>query len=302
MDVRHLITFKKLAEYYSFTKTAESLGYTQSTITSHIQQLEATLEVKLLDRIGRKIILTNAGKELYENANELLKIYDKINEIKNCGKVEKGNLSISAPESMMENKIEEIIERFHADYPGITVSVKTGSCPTSYQSLINGDVDIAFLFLPVQGDERLEVKRISDEPLALVSKSDGKHDCFNSLINGNILDDTLILNEKNCSYRLTLESKLMENNISCSSTMELWSIEAIKRLVSKGVGISLLPLASVEKELKSGIMKIIDTSDMFKPVVLYLAYNKLRHKTKAMELFIEMAMGNATTNNKSSIL
>lgn len=81
MEIRQLITFEKIVELGSFTKAANHLGYTQSTITTHIQDLEKSLGVKLFDKVGRKNVLTSAGKELILYTKELLQIVDKINQI-----------------------------------------------------------------------------------------------------------------------------------------------------------------------------------------------------------------------------
>jgi DNA-binding transcriptional LysR family regulator len=81
MDIRHFITFKKVAELGNFTRASEVLGYAQSSITTHIKALESDLGTQLFDRIGKRIELTNAGIKLLEYTNELLDIYEKIESV-----------------------------------------------------------------------------------------------------------------------------------------------------------------------------------------------------------------------------
>ena len=74
MEFRNILTFLRAAELHSFTRAAEEMGYAQSTVTFHIQQLEAEIGVSLFDRIGKKVSLTPAGEQLVTYANQMLQL------------------------------------------------------------------------------------------------------------------------------------------------------------------------------------------------------------------------------------
>ena len=111
MEIRHLITFEKVVELGSFTNAADYLGYTQSTITTHIQELEKSIGTKLFDRVGRKNILTLGGQELIKYTKELLQIIDKINNISIDDEI-KGEIKIGAPESITVYMLQPILKEY----------------------------------------------------------------------------------------------------------------------------------------------------------------------------------------------
>ena len=109
MDIRHLKTFKTIIEEGNFSNAAMKLGYTQSTVTSQIQQLEQELSIKLFEKIGRNMVLTSLGKELIHYANELL---DTIKKIESIGKYDDnitGELKIAVAESLISYKLQNVL-------------------------------------------------------------------------------------------------------------------------------------------------------------------------------------------------
>lgn len=94
MEIRHLQTFMTIVELEGFTKAAEHLGYAQSTITSHIQILESELGEVLFDRLGKKIVLTNVGKDLVPYAKQMLQVYKDIKNITSDKNSVSGDLTI----------------------------------------------------------------------------------------------------------------------------------------------------------------------------------------------------------------
>ncbi|MEH7275824.1 LysR family transcriptional regulator [Neobacillus vireti] len=97
MEIRHFVTFNKVIEMGSFTQAAEHLGYSQSTVTSHIQALEEYLGAPLFDRLGRKVKFTEIGKKLLPYTQEILDTYGKIESITSDEKDIRGTLKIAAP-------------------------------------------------------------------------------------------------------------------------------------------------------------------------------------------------------------
>ena len=96
MEFRQLFTFQKIVELQSFTKAADSLGYSQPTVTSHIHALEEHLGLKLFDRIGRKIVITNAGGQLLKYVSQISGIYKQIETMSDNEDTVKGNIKIGS--------------------------------------------------------------------------------------------------------------------------------------------------------------------------------------------------------------
>lgn len=148
MEFRNLKTFIMVAEIKSFSKTAEILGYSQSNVSLQIQQLENELEVKLFERIGRNIKLTEAGKNLLFYANEIKTINKlAINEIKKLtpeNKELRGALKIGSIESISTAILPDLIAKFHQKYQNIKLKVITENSNILSDKIKNNEIDLFF--------------------------------------------------------------------------------------------------------------------------------------------------------------
>ncbi|KOS68208.1 LysR family transcriptional regulator [Lysinibacillus contaminans] len=293
MEIRHFVTFKKIIEMGSFTQAAENLGYTQSTVTSHIHALEEHLGAPLFDRMGRKISLTDIGNKLLPYTQEILDTYGKIESITSDGEEMSGELKIAAPESLTVYRLEPILREFRKKFPHVSISLTNATCGDNKKAILNGSADLAFVMLPQMQDSDLIVHPLLDEPIVLV----GSPDCLLNIIDERYknqkISECLITNEKECSYRRIFEEYLGEQRIIPSSTMELWSIEAIKRCVMSGLGISYLPLMTVKEEIQEGTLKIIPCVGDLKQIFSQVAYHKNKWISPALTMFIEITLKHA---------
>jgi DNA-binding transcriptional LysR family regulator len=287
MDLKHLKTFVKIVDSGSFTGAAEALGYTQSNITAHFQQLEAELGMPLLDRAGRKLSLTEEGREVYRRAVEMLNIAENMGEIKDLNGPLTGSLRIAAPESMMATTIEPVLKSFFSQNKQVSLAIANCTCDDAYQKLIEGECDLALMFLPVRNDVNLEIIPIREEPLALIAPFSLNKNKLDDFVAQDALAVPLIVNEKECCYRTGFEQYLIDRKISCTQKLEIWGIESTKRLVRDGVGISVLPESCAAREIEAGDLKRIKLDPEIKPVTLYLVYFKNRYRTRVARAFID---------------
>jgi DNA-binding transcriptional LysR family regulator len=293
MEIRHLVTFKKVIECGSFTKAAEHLGYTQSTVTSHIQALEEHLGAPLFDRMGRKIKLTDIGKKLSQYSQEILDTLEKIESIKSDGETVSGELKIAAPESLTVYRLEPILREYRKKFPHVSIKLSNATCGDNRRALLNGSADVAFLIWPELQDTDLIVHSLKEEPIVLVGSPDASLNVLDKSFNNHKLRECLITNEKECSYRTMFESYLQERGIVPSHTMELWSIEAIKRCVMSGLGVAYLPLVTVNDEINEGRLKVIPCDGDFKKIYSQIVYHKNKWISPALAMFIEITLKHA---------
>lgn len=290
MEIRHFVTFKKVIETGSFTQAAEHLGYTQSTVTSHIQALEEHLGGPLFDRMGRKVRLTDIGKKLLPYTQEILDTYGKIESITSDGEDMRGELKIAAPESLTVYRLEPILREYRKKFPHVSISLSNATCGDNKRLILNGSADVAFVMLPQLQDSDLIVHSLLDEPIVLVGSPDCPLHVLDKSCENQKLNECLIMNEKECSYRTMFEEYLGERGIVPSHTMELWSIEAMKRCVMSGLGIAFLPLMTVNDEIKEGKLKIIPCSGGFKQIFSQVAYHKNKWISPALSMFIDITL------------
>lgn len=290
MEIRHFVTFNKIIETGSFTQAAEHLGYTQSTVTSHIQTLEEHLGAPLFDRMGRKVRLTEIGKRLLPYSQEILDTYGKIGSITCEEKDIKGSLKIAAPESLTVFRLEPILREYRKKFPHVNIRLSNATCGDNKKAIVDGSADVAFVMLPRFEDSDLVIHPLMNEPIVLVGSPDCPLYCLPKSYKNQKLSECLITNEKEGSYRRIFEEFLSDRGIVPSNIMELWSIEAIKRSVMSGLGIAYLPLMTIKDEIKEGKLKIIPCEADLKQIYSQVVYHKNKWVSPALSGFIDITL------------
>ncbi|MDZ4627338.1 LysR family transcriptional regulator, partial [Bacillus cereus] len=135
MEIRHLITFRTIVDVGSYTNAAIKLGYTQSTITSHIQALEKEIGGQLFSYVKRELKLTALAKELIPLVDELLHSYKRISELRNHKNKVSGELRIAAPESLTISRLGPILREYSIKYPDVKIILSNGTCGENQKDL-----------------------------------------------------------------------------------------------------------------------------------------------------------------------
>ncbi|GFP76500.1 LysR family transcriptional regulator [Clostridium fungisolvens] len=297
MDIRHFKTFKCIIEEGSFSNAALKIGYTQSTVTSQIQQLEQELSIKLFEKIGRNMVLTPLGKELISYTDELLETVKKIESIGKNDSIPRGELKIAIADSLMSYKLQNVLGLFKQKAPDVKISIVSLNCFVINDMLSKGEIDIGLLYDVGTHKESLTSVELTEFSLALVCSPLFNHDNVDFNNPNQVIDTSLVINEPNCIYRRIFENYLRENNITMNNTIELWSIEAIKNCVASNLGISFLPRFVVENELKNNRLKEIKTNCSDTKITAIYSYHKNKWVSPAMSLFMQLVRENFESNS-----
>ncbi|MEC3758545.1 MULTISPECIES: LysR family transcriptional regulator [Bacillus] len=287
MEIRHLVTFQAIVEMGSYTGAAAKLGYTQSTITTHIQALEQEIGGALFSYEKRNLKLTHLGRELIPLAEDLLSAHDQIKNMKSVHEIN-GVLKVAAPESLTISRLGPIIREFSLKYPHVKIILSNGTCGENQVDLLSGRVDIAFMVYPAISPDKCIHYTLTEERIVLVGSHDGPDhfDDYKQDISGHFF----ITNEEGCSYRSMFERYLVKHDICNVQTMELWSIEAIKQTVMSGLGFSVLPYVTVKEEVESGKLKILGHSEAFDPLYSHMLIKKKKWPLPAAKAFAELVL------------
>lgn len=293
MEIRHLQTFITIAELGSFTKAAEHLGYAQSTITAHIQILENELGENLFERLGKTIILTNLGKELVPYAKQMLVVYKDIKNITRESKCVSGDLVIGAGESLSVYRLGKILKEYKKNFPKVNIILKNSTCSDLRKRLYTGEMDVVFTIEPEIKDKDLIVKNLKDEVMVIIAEPDADLEFLNNTSDNQEARENIIFSEKGCSFRISFENYLRNKNIKYFNPLEFSSVEATKKCVMNGLGISILPLYAVKNEIKEGKLKILELKEPFEEYSTQLSYHKNKRISLAMSKFIEITLKNS---------
>ena len=295
MDLKYLQTFRTIVEEGSFSKAAERLNYTQSTITFQIGQLEQDLSVQLFEKIGRRMVLTKAGEQLVCYVDDVLQSVDRLQNFQGNLADYQGDLRIGVGETLLCYKVPSILKEFHKRAPKARLLIRSMNCYDIRDELISGTLDLGVFYNCVGGyGSNLITYSLGTYPLALVSSPElkGRHPDFIS--SNQTIPVPFIINEPNCVFRQIFEQYLREKSILLDHTIELWSIPTIKNLVKNNVGVTFLPRFAVQEDLEDGSLVEILTDLADTSITAACGHHKNKWVSPLMQLFVDLCVKHIT--------
>ncbi len=169
MEFRQLRTFRVVADRLNFTRAAEQLFMAQSSVSAQIRTLEDELDVKLFDRIGRRIVITEAGRKLFEYARRIESMAAEIRSEITGSEYVRGSLTIRIPETLAAIYMPAVVARFHANKPKVKVVFINCSDRQLREELNSGRIDLAFLMTDSVHFSDVNVRFLKEEELILVA-------------------------------------------------------------------------------------------------------------------------------------
>ena len=267
MELKNLNTFMVVAEQNSFTKAAKILGYSQSTISFQIKQLEDEIGMPLFERIYHTLSLTQQGHKLLHTAhtiNQKLSIY--MQDVKHENDIY-GNVRIALADSLCVAFMDRIFPTLHKDYPKITLFCDTAGTDDLLLRLNQNEADIIYVMdAPVYNTNYKTIK--SDQVMTYFICSpnhpfaNAEHVSIKELI-----EQPFLLTEKGMSYRRIFDEELAKKNLEVKPVFVSGNTHLICDLVSKGCGIALLPAYACKNMIDCGKVCEIKTEDYLKPIV-----------------------------------
>ena len=291
MELRNLITFIHVAELGSFTKAAEQLGYSQSTISFQIKQLEDELGCLLFDRINHTISLTERGHELISYAHRVRALTDDFKEI--ISKEERlcGHIHIVAPDSVCEEMISAHYKDFHNKYPDISIRFSTGDTGDMLSMLDHNEADVIITL-----DQRLYNKDyvIAKEeklPMHFVAASSSRYRNVKNLSIKDIINEPFVLTEYGQGYRRIFDVELAKRSLEITPVLEIGRTDIITSVLMENDMISYLPDFVTEDLISSGKLCYLDVCDMNIDIWKQLIYHKNKWISRSMKAFVEYIKG-----------
>ena len=301
MELKYLQTLKTILEAGSFLGAARQLNYTQSTVTFQMQQLEQELSVKLFEKIGRKMVITQAGKDVLPYVDAILQ---NVEQLESYGKEThelRGTLKVALPETLLTYQMQPTLKAFHEQAPGVKLSLQSLNCYTIRDQIVNGSADIGIHYDVGGYGATMVIEQLMSYQVALIASSALTGTDCDFIHKGQRKDICLLTNDRESIYQKNFDSYLSNTNIVLGGTMEVSSIEAIKRSVISNLGIAYLPHFVVESELEHGIVQELKTGLDTNTITAVCVYHKNKWITPAMELFIRLSKKLLKSNAVSEI-
>ena len=289
MEIRNLITFLRVVELQNFTRAAEQLGYSQSTVTIQIQQLEQELNVKLFERMGKQISVTEKGWEVFYYAKEIRNLVQKIYTATSENPI-KGRLCIGVIESLLCYEMPEILSEFHKKYPDVELIIKTSHVEMLIEMMIHNEVDFIFIIdKPLYHKEYIK-PYVEKEEIAFFAQFEHHLTKKEKVSINEVLKEPFILTEKRISYRKILDEYVEKNDIDFKPFLEIGDTKIIIEMMKKGEGISFLTQIAVLEEMKHKRIAKIDVENWNIVMWKQIVYHRNKYLTPQMSAFINMLM------------
>jgi len=291
MADRRLQVFHTVARLLSFTKAAESLHMTQPAVTFQVRQLEEYFNTRLFDRAHNRISLTEAGKRVYEYAEDIFDLYAKMeNAVRDITGDISGVLIIGASTTIAEYMLPSLLGDFKKKYPDIIVQLRVANSEGIVSMVENNDIDLGVVESPVLNKNLVVEECRKDRLVAIVPPQHVLAENGKVSIQ-ELLEHEYIAREEGSGTREVIHEHLSDagyKHADLHVAMELGSPEAIKGAVEAGMGVSIVSEVSIHKELQLGTLVALELSPLLERPFSFV-HQKQKFRQRAMDELLEFA-------------
>nr|WP_325300505.1 LysR family transcriptional regulator [uncultured Dysosmobacter sp.] len=260
MDLKNVKTFICVAELGSFTRAAERLGFSQSTVSFQVKQLESELGVRLFERIHHTVNLTEQGREVLRYAHRLDKLTKELDNDLRADKEMVGHIRLAMADSLCD-RLERAFHGFWQRYPGISLKIISAGTEEMFRLLNHNEVDLVLTLdnriydrsYVILREERVGTHFVAAAGHPLAGKQ--------RLSVQEVVRQPFLLTERGMSYRRLLDEKLAASALEVSPLLETGNVETICRLVEQGDGCSFLPDYATEPAVAAGRLARLAVED-----------------------------------------
>lgn len=291
MLLHQLYVFARVAEEKSFSRAAESIYLSQSTVSAHIKSLEKYFRQKLFDRLGKEVVLTFFGEKLYTWAKELLVLKEKaLWDLKSCTDRIEGHLKIAASTVPAQYVAPKIISGFSQKYPGVRFTLDLLDSKHVADRLAKGEADLGILGYKYFPD-KLQFIPVKEEKLVIVTPS-GLHFSSNITIK-EIAAYPFLFRKHGSGTQAALEKILRDAGIDIAEMNVVGyfdSVQVLKQCVQEGMGISIISEIAASDYVRQNLINAYEVGGHTGKRTFYLAYNKKRTISPLVDEFINFCV------------
>lgn len=289
MDLHRLEVFCKVLELQSFTKAAEAVRLTQPTVSEHIRTLEEMLDEKLVDRLGRELLPTPAGKILYHYARKMIQLRDEAIQAlaKYRGELS-GHLRIGAGTIPGTYILPQFIGLFKAAHPSVQISVEISGSAEILEKILRNEVELGLIGAR-WSDRRIVTEELFTDELVLASHPGHPWATGKSIQVADLTGHPFILREKGSGTRKVMSDFLQKHGLELAQltvVAEMGGTEAVKQAIKARIGVSIISSRAAAEDLQRGTLVAIPIDDVRIRRSFYLAQRKNRQLSPLCTAFL----------------
>jgi DNA-binding transcriptional LysR family regulator len=293
MNVDQIKAFYKVAARGSFTKAARELFLTQSAVSQQIRTLEDEIGGRLFDRSGKTVRLTGEGEVLLAYAKRLFDLHEEIETLfDGLRKLEKGRIALGATAVIGTYFMPAVISAYHRQYPGIEIDLRMGNSEQIQRMIEDREVDLGVAGM-IKKHKTLNSAFIHREELLFVCSPHNPL-ADRKTVTITELDRIPFIWRERGTQTLAIVKKWFQDNAADDfprQTLSLANMEAAKRIVEEGYGVTIIPATAARREIEAGLLKRLKVTDFHLSVDYGLFYLKSRLFSRAVEAFLEVLCG-----------
>lgn len=290
MNFNQLRIFYSVAKNSSVTLAAKELFLTQPAVSIQIHLLEEDHSVKLFDRSGKGITITEEGRLLLSYAERIFNLSDEMEEaLRQMKSLDKGRLKIGSSRTIGSYYLPQLFEIFKLKYPHIEIQMDISNSSRVIEEILSFQNDIGFIGIDYF-HKNLVLKPFIKERLVLITPPDHELTHKKVISFKDLNGQKIIMREKGSGTMELIKQELTKNKVSVETVMELGSTEAIKRTVEAGLGVSIISNNVVKREKDQGRIKVLHFSNN-KDIIryFYIIYHKDKYLSDLLKTFLDVA-------------
>jgi DNA-binding transcriptional LysR family regulator len=257
-NLAQLRVFHEVARRLSFTRAAAALGRSQPAVSAQIRQLEDALGVELFEQVGRRVHLTDAGREVLAAVQRLLATIDEIDGmVADLKGTRRGTLRVGAASTAGEYVVPPLLGAFRTAYPGIGVSLVVDNRAGVLRRLAENEIDLAVMGRIPEGAD-LEDEPVLPNPLVVIAAAGHPLARKRRVALETLMREIWLVREEGSGTRLALDRFLDERGLSPRERLVLSSNSAIKQAAIAGLGVAVIAHAALELELAARRLAVLD--------------------------------------------
>jgi DNA-binding transcriptional LysR family regulator len=288
MQIENFKIFADLVETKSFSKSAKLNGITQSAVSQQARAMERHFKTLLIDRSQKQFQLTREGQRVYDTAKEILHQYEKLlSELQEMKKVISGTIRISTIYSIGLHELPPYIKKYLHEFPSVNVRVEYRRSNLVYEDILHNSVDFGLVAFPIK-QRQIEVIPFRNDRLVLITHPGHPLAKVGEVQLQALAGHKFIGFDPDIPTRKAVDQIFRENRLEIDPVMEFDNIETVKRAVEIDAGIAIVPLATVQQELRAGTLVALPFKGKEFSRPLAILHRKGRVLTPAMKKFIEI--------------